>query len=130
MVPLAELPPGSRRIVTVGTRSIGVFNVNGELFAVRNSCPHQGGPLCLGVVDGLATARFRDGARPVVELEREGEILRCPWHAWEFDLRTGEAIFGEGVRVKAYDVEVEQAPEGVETYDVSVDDGMVVVLLA
>ena len=43
---VSELPPGARRIVEIGRRSIGVFNVNGKLYALRNACPHQGAPLC------------------------------------------------------------------------------------
>ena len=47
-----ELPPGSRTIVEIDGRSIGVFNVDGELFAIRNSCPHRGAPLCEGTIGG------------------------------------------------------------------------------
>ncbi len=43
-----EIPPGARKIVTVAGRSIGIFNVDGEFFALRNRCPHQGGPLVRG----------------------------------------------------------------------------------
>jgi 3-phenylpropionate/trans-cinnamate dioxygenase ferredoxin subunit len=99
----AELPPGTRRIVEVGGRSIGVFNVGGEYLAVRNRCPHQGGPLCEGVTVGALTSDQPgeyDYARP-------GEIIRCPWHAWEFDLRTGASWFDPAhQRVRAYEVEV------------------------
>ena len=48
-----EIPPGERKIVDIGGRSIGVFNIEGEYFAIRNSCPHQGGPLCSGLVTGF-----------------------------------------------------------------------------
>src|SRR5439155_21585233 len=78
---LAELPAGQRRIVEVEGRSIGVFNVHGSLYALPNVCPHQGAPLCLGLVTGL----MRPSAPGVFEWTREGEILRCPWHGWEFD---------------------------------------------
>ena len=54
---LDESPPGGRKIVEVAGRSIGVFNVGGELFALRNRCPHQGGPLCEGKQWGRLTAR-------------------------------------------------------------------------
>ncbi|HET8522436.1 MAG TPA: Rieske 2Fe-2S domain-containing protein, partial [Thermomicrobiales bacterium] len=78
---IAEIPPGSRKIVEIAGRSIGVFNVDGRFFAVKNSCPHQGGPLCLGPTIGLVTS----SAPGDFQYEREGEILRCPWHGWEFD---------------------------------------------
>jgi 3-phenylpropionate/trans-cinnamate dioxygenase ferredoxin subunit len=103
-----ELPPGSRRIVEVDGRSIGVFNVNGEYLAVRNRCPHQGGPLCEGVQLGAVTS---SGPGEYV-YSRPGEIIRCPWHAWEFDLRTGASWFDpERRRVRSYEVEVVEAAE-------------------
>ena len=98
-----ELPSGSRRIVEVAGRSIGVFNVGGEYLAIRNRCPHQGGPLCEGVTVGAITSD-RPGE---YHYERPGEIIRCPWHAWEFDLRTGASWFDPAhQRVRAYEVEV------------------------
>ncbi len=91
----------TRRIVEVEGRSIGVFNVGGEFFAIRNRCPHQGGPLCEGVQVGALTS---DGPGEYLH-ERPGEIIRCPWHAWEFDLRTGRSWFDpKRRRVRAYDV--------------------------
>jgi nitrite reductase (NADH) small subunit len=121
-----ELPPGQRRVVEVNGRSIGVFNVHGTFYAVRNRCPHHGAPLCLGPVKGLVL-----GPRPhEYEIVREGEILRCPWHGWEFDLTNGRSIFNpHKVRVRSYDVSVEGAPgddPSVETFPVSVERRQVV----
>src|SRR4051794_5613446 len=84
-----EIPPGGRKIVEVVGRSIGVFNVGGELFAVRNRCPHEGGALCEGRTVGVLVS----DAPGHYEYSRPGEILRCPWHGWEFDLRTGRSWF-------------------------------------
>ena len=80
-----EIPPGGRLIVEVAGRSIGVFNIGGEYLAVRNRCPHQGGPLCEGVQLGA----LHSSSPGEYEYDRPHEIIRCPWHAWEFDLRTG-----------------------------------------
>jgi 3-phenylpropionate/trans-cinnamate dioxygenase ferredoxin subunit len=103
-----DLPPGARRIVEVAGRSIGVFNVGGEYLAVRNRCPHQGGPLCEGVTLGAITSD-QPGE---YEYTRPGEVIRCPWHAWEFDLRTGASWFDPvRQRVRAYDVEVRSGSE-------------------
>jgi 3-phenylpropionate/trans-cinnamate dioxygenase ferredoxin subunit len=135
----AELPPGTRRIVDAAGRSIGVFNVGGEYFALRNRCPHQGGPLCLGETTGTTKPVFPPGEPPTVEWERDGEILRCPWHAWEFDMRTGDALIGEAWRVATYqtfiDSDTDQAspradadiPPPVEIYKTSVADAVVYV---
>src|SRR6266542_265318 len=80
---VGEIPPGTRKIVEVAGRSIGVFNVAGAFYAVRNRCPHQGGPLCQGQLSGIVVSP-RPGE---YEYVREGEILRCPWHGWEFDIK-------------------------------------------
>jgi nitrite reductase/ring-hydroxylating ferredoxin subunit len=99
-----EIEPGGRKIVEVGDRSIGVFNVGGEFFALRNRCPHQGGPLCEGKQWGALTARVPGE----FEYGREGEIIGCGWHGWEFDIRTGQSwCEPERLRVRAYQVSVE-----------------------
>ena len=127
----SELPPGARRIVEADGRSIGVFNVGGRFYALRNSCPHQAAPLCLGAIKGM-TMPSKPGE---YVWAREGEILRCPWHGWEFDITTGRSIFNpHKARVKAYDVTIERHPEGgegidaeaVDTYEVTVEEGWVV----
>jgi nitrite reductase/ring-hydroxylating ferredoxin subunit len=100
---VAELPPGERRIVEIEGRSIGVFNVDGEFHALRNTCPHQGAPLCRGSLNGTARSS-RPGEYQWVS---EGEVLRCPWHGWEFDLTTGRSLFDpEGTRVRRYPLSV------------------------
>lgn len=127
---VADIPPGERLIVEISGRSIGVFNVDGRFYAVKNSCPHQGGHLCLGRTVGLATA-----ARPgAIAYTREGEILRCPWHGWEFDLATGRSVFDPNrTRVKSYPVEIEPEPEPeelqAEVYPVEIERERVVVIL-
>lgn len=99
-----EIPDGGRKIVEVAGRSIGVFNVKGELFALRNRCPHQGGPLCQGRLWGAIDARVPGEVR----FSREGEILTCAWHGWEFDVRTGQSWCDPSrLRVRSYDVRVE-----------------------
>ncbi len=98
-----EIPPGGRKVVEVAGRSIGVFNVGGEFFALRNRCPHQGGPLCLGRLGGFVTATTPGE----YEYSREGEILQCPWHGWEFDIRSGEFLVNPRIRARTYPVTVE-----------------------
>ena len=71
---LNELPPGSRKIVEINKKSIGVFNVKGKLVAVKNVCPHQGAPLCEGNVSGMTIVNQDN----VLEYVRDKEILRCP----------------------------------------------------
>lgn len=123
----SDLPPGQCKIIEAGKRSIGVFNVAGEFYALLNNCPHEGAELCRGTITGM------NAPSGVGEYKwcREGEIIRCPWHGWEFDIKTGRSIFNpHKVRVKSYDVEVEQAQEvegeSVDSFPVRVEDEMVV----
>lgn len=119
-----ELPPGARKIIQVGRKSIGVFNINGEYFAVLNVCPHQLAPLCEGRICGNTPNS------PVGEylLEREGEIIRCPWHGWEFDIKTGRSIFNpHRVRTATYRVKLEEQEDpSVETFSVKEEDKLVI----
>jgi 3-phenylpropionate/trans-cinnamate dioxygenase ferredoxin subunit len=133
----SEIPCGERRIVTVRGHSIGVFNVNGEFYALLNRCPHQGAELCKGVLQG-DVASDRPG-----ELRFDGgtRLLRCPWHGWEFDIKTGRSYFDpKRTRVRAYPTSVEAGGaigsdgrvEGrfqAETVPVSVEDDYVVIHL-
>jgi nitrite reductase/ring-hydroxylating ferredoxin subunit len=111
-----EIPPGGRKIVEVAGRSIGVFNLNGEFFALRNRCPHQGGPLCEGLLWGLLEAT----GPGEFTFSRQGEIITCGWHGWEFDLRTGQSWCDpQRLRVRRYDVHVEA---GADLLDAPVAD--------
>ncbi len=105
-----EIPPGERKIVQVGGRSIGVFNLVGDYYALRNRCPHQGGPLCNGFLFG-AQRSTRPGE---YDYSRPGSIIRCPWQGCEFEIATGRSWFDpEHQRVRAYPASVE---ERVESY--------------
>ena len=126
-----EIPPGQRKLVEVAGREIGVFNIAGDYVAVLNRCPHQGGPLCRGNTHGF----LRPAGVGEFRYSRAGEILRCPWHGWEFDLRTGQSWFDPGhVVVRRYEVSVvpgfeglEKGPYVAETFPVSVEQQYVVV---
>jgi nitrite reductase/ring-hydroxylating ferredoxin subunit len=125
-----ELPPGSRKLVRVKGRPIALFNIGGEFFALLNRCPHQGGSLVDGVLTGLVQSR--EPGR--YDYSRRGEILRCPWHGWEFDVRTGQSWCDPGkVQVKNYAVAVEpgqavvQGPYVAETFPVTVEEQYVVI---
>jgi len=97
-----EIPPGGRKIVRVEGREVGIFNLDGEFYALKNSCPHQAARVCLGRVVGTTLPsevyEFNYGD--------EGRILRCPWHSWEYDIRTGESVFDKKVRVVSYAVDI------------------------
>jgi len=98
-----EIPPGGRKIVKVQGREVGVFNLEGRFYALKNVCRHQGARVCLGKVAGTTLPsrvyEFKYGL--------EGRILRCPWHGWEYDITTGRSMFDPDVKVVSYPVSVE-----------------------
>ena len=100
---VSEIPPGQRKLVTVRGRSIAVFNLAGEFFGLFNRCPHQGGPMCEGILTGL----IQSNEPGHYEYSRPGEILRCPWHGWEFDVKTGQSFCDPSkISVRSYPIEV------------------------
>lgn len=131
---LADVPPGSRKLVEAASRPIVVFNVGGRLYAVSNRCPHAGGSLAHAKQVGLVEASEPGSYR----YSRQGEIIKCPWHGWEFDLATGKSWCDpDTVRVRAYPVGVESGarlteetstePRKLEMFEVTVEDDYVVV---
>src|SRR5437762_6646967 len=101
---VADIPPGGRKLVEVSGRAVVVFNVRGEFFALSNRCPHRGGSLDKGRLTGLVESPEPGTYR----YSRRGEIIRCPWHGWEFDIRTGKSWCDPGrVRAKSFAVSIE-----------------------
>lgn len=84
---LSDLAPGSAMVAEVNGKQIALFNVGGTVYATDNTCLHQGGPLGEGSL--------------------EGEIVTCPWHLWQYNVRTGEKVGAGDLRVATYLVEVE-----------------------
>ena len=84
----SEIPVGGAKVVLVQDRPIAIFKVKeGEFYAITNTCPHQGGPLGEGYLDGYS--------------------VTCPWHAWEFDIRTGACGTVPQDRIKSYKLKLE-----------------------
>jgi nitrite reductase (NADH) small subunit len=83
---VSEVAPGTAKLMAVDGKEIALFNVDGTFYALDNECPHRGGPLGEG--------------------DLEGCIVTCPWHAWQYDVRTGESITDD-LKVARYDVKVE-----------------------
>jgi len=82
-----DLADGEAKVVQVNGKTIALFRQDGKFFALDNSCLHHGGPLGEGQV--------------------EGNIVTCPWHAWQYDITTGENQFNRSMRVSRYRVKVE-----------------------
>ncbi len=105
--PASELAPGRKLIVAGEGYSVGVFNVDGQFYALKNLCPHDGAPLCQGHIQ--TTHRPSEVGQFVPDLA--GRILRCPWHGWEFDVVTGKGLYDREGRVATYAVEVDEDGE-------------------
>lgn len=99
----ADLRPGERRLMEVDGKRVAIFNVKGDYYALHNRCPHKGGNLCEGPVTGttLPTEQYE------FVYSREGEILRCAWHGWEFEIATGVCLVNPKFRARSYEVAVE-----------------------
>ncbi len=84
---VSDIPSGSCHITEINGRSIVIFNVDGTFFALDNTCAHRGGPLGEG--------------------ELEGEVVTCPWHSWEYNVRTGMSLTTPSASVKTYEVKTD-----------------------
>lgn len=102
--PASEIGVGEKRIVEAENLSIGVYNIKGEFFAIKNVCPHAGAPLCQGHIQTTHRPSNVGEFDPALE----GRILRCPWHGWEFDIVTGQGLYEVNARVATYPMRVEE----------------------
>jgi nitrite reductase/ring-hydroxylating ferredoxin subunit len=102
---VADFPDGDRKIVQHGTHDIGVFHWEGQFYAYSNLCLHQGGPAC----EGLLMHQVEDVIGPdktwVGQKFSDQQInFVCPWHGYEYDLKTGECVPDRRLRLKKYNV--------------------------
>lgn len=84
---LSQVPPGTCLTVETETATVALFNVAGRIYALDNCCPHAGGPLGEGTLDGAT--------------------VECPWHGWRYDVRTGLRPENPEIAVACYEVRVE-----------------------
>lgn len=88
---LSELPNNSQKIVQVGVHKVALFHFNNEISAIANACLHKAGPLGLGLVED----------------KYDGTYVTCPWHGWEYNIRTGSAPPGYKDQQAVYEVKVD-----------------------
>jgi len=116
-----DIPPGGNKVVAIDGRDIVVFHVNGEFFALLNRCPHEGAPLD----KAACVARLTSPEPGVYQRSRVGELLRCAWHGWEFDMRNGQSWFDpKRVRVRAFPVAVARGEDLAKEFDETFDGGL------
>jgi nitrite reductase (NADH) small subunit len=100
-----EFPVGKCRVVTVGDVEVGIVRLaNGEMHAIRNRCPHKGAPICRGIVGGT----WPPSQVGSLDFAHDGEVLICPWHGYEYDIKTGVELYHESpTRLRKYQTSVE-----------------------
>jgi nitrite reductase/ring-hydroxylating ferredoxin subunit len=81
---VGDIQPGQGKVVDAVGRAVAIFNVDGRYYAIDNDCPHRGGPLGEG--------------------DLEGAVIACPWHAWRWDVRTGANTNNPAVKLACYPV--------------------------
>ncbi|PZE21689.1 Rieske (2Fe-2S) protein [Paenibacillus xerothermodurans] len=101
-----EFVEGTIKVVSLEGKSIGVVYARGNFYALRNLCPHQGGPLCGGVFPALKAA-IQPNGRIREYHDHDEPVVACPWHGWEFDVKTGECLADRSRRVATYETSVE-----------------------
>ena len=82
-----EIPIDSGKYVEVNGQEIALFKVGDKVHAIHHMCPHQGGPLAEGGING--------------------KVVTCPWHGWEFDVTTGNCTFNEDIKQPTFKVKEE-----------------------
>lgn len=93
---------GTITLVQAGRQQVGIIRWRDHYYALRNSCPHQAGPVCAGTLRPLLAAD--PGEAPKMKADSGIPVLACAWHGWEFDVRTGGALWDPAYRVRAYPV--------------------------
>jgi nitrite reductase/ring-hydroxylating ferredoxin subunit len=96
-----EIPDGERKIMRIGGRSMGIFHHEGEWYAVRNYCLHRSGPVATG--------------------DLEGDVLTCPWHGYQYDVKTGEFLLDPAVKLETYEVGIRDGKVHVQLPTVVMD---------
>ena len=84
---LSEIPKGEGKLVEVDGREIALYQHEGKVYAIDNICPHAGGPMAEGACNG--------------------ELAMCPWHGWEFNIKTGICDFNDQIRLECFEVKIE-----------------------
>jgi nitrite reductase/ring-hydroxylating ferredoxin subunit len=103
----SEFEDNGRKVIARGDVEIGVFRVGDDFYAYQNRCPHVGGPACQGRILARVVEVLNDDKTSRGQKWSDTDMhIVCPWHGWEFDLRTGQHPGNPQMRLKAYDVTV------------------------
>ncbi len=108
----AEVPPNGRLVIDVGELTIGIFRFEGKLYAYRNVCAHQGGPVCQGkIIPRVIEMIDEGGASRGFAFDESDLHIVCPWHGYEYSIKTGAHPGKPGA--KLIRVPVEETSDGI-----------------
>lgn len=98
-----EIPEhGQSKILEVQGMEIGIFNLDGDYFAIANHCSHQGGPLCEGEISNS----FGLDEKGELIYDKRDRVIKCPWHAWPFDIATGQSTLTDSLSAPTFETKV------------------------
>ena len=104
VVKIADFPDGDRRIVRSGQSEIGVFHHKGAFYAYANNCLHSGGPACEGVIMPKVLEVLGEDRTYQGQIFSDDEMhFVCPWHGWEYDIKTGECAGDRRMKLRKYE---------------------------
>ena len=96
---------GGRVVVDIQGLEIGIFRLDGRLYAWENRCAHLGGPVCQGVLMNRVVERLDECMRSLGDDFADEQHIVCPWHGYEYDVRTGQHPGDPGARLRRIEVE-------------------------
>ncbi|HWG04806.1 MAG TPA: Rieske (2Fe-2S) protein [Beijerinckiaceae bacterium] len=101
----SEIKDGDRQIVRIGDAEVGIFKDAGEFYAYSNYCLHQGGPACEGLMIAGVEERLREDKTSLGLFFSESQMhFVCPWHGYEYDMKTGGCVSDRRLKLKRYKV--------------------------
>jgi nitrite reductase/ring-hydroxylating ferredoxin subunit len=111
--PVESFVDGKIGLVRIPSDEVGILNWKGTLYAIRNWCSHQGGPIC----NGRVIPKVTSDEAGMLDTDHDVPVIACPWHDWEFDARSGRALSDDKFRLKMWPVETEDGRAYLEMRD-------------
>ena len=107
-----KVPEGGRLVVDVGETTIGIFRTSGKLYAYLNRCAHQGGPVCQGKIIPRVDEEIDErGESHGFKFDEDDLHIVCPWHGFEYGIKTG--VHPGRPSARLISVPVEEGSDGI-----------------
>ena len=104
---LNEYKDKGKKVLLLDNDEVGIFRIGNDIFAYKNHCPHQGGPVCQGRLFSLVKENLDGEKQSHGRLyDKEKLNIVCPWHGLEFDIRTGKHPGNPDIKLESFQVEI------------------------